>query len=254
MLSDVYTIWLREMIRYVRAKTRIITSLVMPLLWLALIGTTFSNAFRGALLPGGVDYLSFMAPGIVAMTLLFTSIFTGVSVIFDREFGFLKEILVAPVSRLSIALGKITGGVTIAMIQGIIMLVIAIAMGVHFAGTPGIAIGILGVLFVMILLSATFVSMGIAFASKIESMEGFQMVMNFLVMPMFFLSSALYPVEFMPDVIKPLVYIDPLTYGVDALRYFILGASEFSIFVDISVLLLFCFIILAISWYFFKKM
>lgn len=254
MISDVYTIWLREMIRYVRSKTRIITSLAMPLLWLLLIGTTFSNAFRGAILPGNVNYLSFMAPGIVAMTILFTSIFTGISVIFDREFGFLKEILVAPVSRLSIALGKTLGGVTIAMIQGTIMLVIALIMGVEFSSSVGLFIGILGVIVAMFIISTTFVSMGIAFASKIESMEGFQMVMNFLIMPMFFLSSALYPTQFVPEAIRPLVYIDPLTYGVDALRYFILGTSEFSIVVDFAVLLLFCLIIVAISAYLFKKM
>jgi ABC-2 type transport system permease protein len=256
LISDIYTIWLREMIRYVRSKSRIVSSLAMPIIWLALLGNALGGMFEGTeTFPEGMNYVQFIAPGIIGMTILFTSVFAGVSIIFDREFGFLKEILVAPVSRLSIVMGKAFGGTTTAMIQGMIMFVLALLLGVNFSSEFGIFLGFLIAVVFMFLIGLSFVSLGIAIASKIESMEGFQMIMSFLVMPMFFLSGALYPLDTLPDWLRVLTYIDPLTYGIDGLRGAIQGTdvAHFPILVDLGVLSLFCFLLLLLGAYLFKR-
>ncbi|MEE9150379.1 MAG: ABC transporter permease [Thermoplasmata archaeon] len=256
MIGDIYTIWLREMIHYIRSKSRIITSLAMPIIWLALLGNAIGGMVKDSpLLPSGMNYVQYIAPGIIGMTILFTSIFSGISIIYDREFGFLKEILVAPVSRISIVLGKAFGGTTTAMIQGMIMFFFAILMGVNFTSEFGFGIGLVITMVFMFLIGLSFVSLGIALASKIESMEGFQMMMSFLVMPMFFLSGALYPIDTLPDWLKILTYIDPLTYGIDGLRYAIQGSSvaHFPILLDLGVLSIFCLLNLLLSSYLFKR-
>lgn len=255
-MGDIYTIWLREMIRYSRSKSRIVSSLAMPIIWLALLGNALGGMMSGMdTLPGGMTYVQFIAPGIIGMTILFTSVFAGISIIFDREFGFLKEILVAPVSRLSIVLGKAFGGTTTAMIQGMIMFVLALLLGVSFTSEFGLGLGFLIAMVFMFLIGLSFVSLGIAIASKIESMEGFQMIMSFLVMPMFFLSGALYPLDTLPAWLRFLTYIDPLTYGVDGLRAAIQGTSvaHFPILLDLGVLSLFCLLLLFLGAYLFKK-
>jgi len=255
-MGDVYTIWLREMLRYVRSKSRIISSLAMPIIWLALLGTALGTMVENSpLLPPDMNYVQYIAPGIIGMTILFTSIFAGISIIFDREFGFLKEILVAPVSRLSIVLGKALGGTTTAMIQGMIMFFFAILLGVRFTSELGFGIGFIAAIVFMFLIGLSFVSLGIAIASKIESHEGFQMIMSFLIMPMFFLSGALYPIKTLPGWLKILTYIDPLTYGIDGLRYSIQGSSvaQFHILLDLGVLSGFCLFTLLLSAYLFKK-
>jgi len=256
LISDIYTIWLREMIRYTRAKSRIITSLAMPFVWLALLGTALGSMVEDSTaLPPGVSYIEYIAPGIIGMTILFTSVFSGVSIIFDRDFGFLKEILVAPVSRLSIVLGKALGGTTTAMIQGTIMFGIALAMGVDLSSDYGWIGGFLLAVVIMFLIGLTFVSLGIAIATKVESMEGFQMMMSFLIMPMFFLSGALYPIDVLPKWLRFVTYIDPLTYGVDGLRYAIQGSdvAQFPILVDLGVLAGFCAAMLFLGSFLFKR-
>lgn len=256
MISDIYTIWLREMIRYVRSKSRIVSSLAMPIIWLVLLGNALGGMMKDtSALPGGMSYVQFIAPGIIGMTILFTSVFAGVSIIFDREFGFLKEILVAPVSRFSIVMGKALGGTTTAMIQGMIMFVLALLLGVSFTSEFGIGFGFIIAVVFMFLIGLSFVSLGIAIASKIESMEGFQMIMSFLVMPMFFLSGALYPLDSLPGWLKILTYIDPLTYGIDGLRAAIQGTSvaHFPILLDLGVLSLSCLLLLLLGTYLFKK-
>ncbi len=255
-MGDIYTIWLREMIRYSRSKSRIVSSLAMPIIWLALLGNALGGMMSGTdTLPGGMTYVQFIAPGIIGMTILFTSVFAGISIIFDREFGFLKEILVAPVSRVSIVLGKAVGGTTTAMIQGMIMFVLALLLGVSFTSEFGLGLGFLIAMVFMFLIGLSFVSLGIAIASKIESMEGFQMIMSFLVMPMFFLSGALFPLDTLPPWLRFLTYIDPLTYGVDGLRAAIQGTSvaHFPILLDLGVLSLFCLLLLFLGAYLFKK-
>lgn len=255
MISDIVTIWLREMIRYTRSKSRIITSLIMPILWLGIMGTALGATLGNVRFPGGFNYISFIAPGILAMAILFTSVFSGISVIFDRQFGFLKEVLVAPVSRTSIVLGKSLGGTTAALIQGVMMLGISLLFGVHFVGEFGLGVGVIGVILVMFLIGIGLVSLGIAIASRIENMEGFQMIMNFLVMPMFFLSGAMYPLSSLPAWMKYVVDIDPMTYGVDALRHFLIGpaVASFPLWLDLGVLVGFFSAMLALGTYLFRK-
>jgi ABC-2 type transport system permease protein len=228
----------------------------MPIIWLALLGTALGSMMKSSpLLPEGMNYVQFIAPGIIGMAILFTSIFSGISIIFDREFGFLKEILVAPVSRVSIVLGKALGGTTTAMIQGTIMFILALFFGVSFSSELGVVGGILVTIVFMFLIGLSFVSIGIAIASKIQSMEGFQAIMSFLIMPMFFLSGALYPLDVLPDWIRVLTYIDPLTYGVDGLRYAIQGSevAQFPLWLDLGVLVLFSGGMVLLGAYLFKK-
>lgn len=245
-LTAIYYIWKREVIRFFRAKSRVIGSLGMPFFFLAIVGTGLSGAVN---LPGlQNNYLEFMAPGILAMVLLMGSIFSGVIVIMDRQFGFLKETMVAPVSRLSIVIGKALGGATTAIIQGILMLAIAILLGVNIQWTnfP------LALVF-MALISLTFVSIGIALASIMEDMHGFQLIMNFLVMPMFFLSGALFPLDKAPELIQLASYIDPLTYAVEGLRYLLIGHAILPIEISFGVVGLFLVISLILASYLFGR-
>lgn len=226
-LSVVYALWKREVIRFFRAKSRILGTLGFPFFFLAVVGTGLNSVMA---LPGG-SYLDFMVPGILGMVLMFGSVFSGVTVIMDRQFGFLKETLVAPVSRLSIIAGKSLGGATTAVFQGILMLVVAAVLGAN------VELSALPVLIpLMALVSFSFVSLGIAIASLMEDMHGFQLVMNFLVMPMFFLSGGLFPLESAPEAIRLVSYADPLTYAVEAFRFFLDGSSHMPIALSLGVL------------------
>lgn len=245
MINDAFAIWLREMIRFWRAKSRVIGNLAMPFLWLAIMGTGFSSIAN----LGGTSYIEFLLPGIIGMTLLFSSMFSGISVLIDKQFGFMKEILVAPISRLSIILGKTLGGSTTAIINGIIMLLLAILIGIHFAGILGILISFV----FMFLISMSFVSFGVAIASKMTDMSGFQIIMNFLIMPMFFLSGALFPIDQAPVWMKSIAYVDPLFYGVDGLRGSLIGISVFPILIDFIILSTFCIVAILIGTYLFRN-
>lgn len=237
-ISTVYAMWLREMLRFWRSKARIIGVLATPLSFMVFLGPGLSTGFqfRGG---GDID-ISFFAPGFICMAVLFSSLFSGVSIIWDREFGFLKEILVAPVSRFFIVLGRAAGGVTIAMIQGIMMLIIIKFIGVKYVSFIGVAAGII----VMSLSGIGFIGLGIALASKIESHEGFQMIMSFLTMPLILLSGAFFPISNLPGWLNNLVYLNPLTYSVEALRFCLLGSSTISISLSITVIILFAVIML----------
>ena len=264
-LGDVYTIWLREFKRWTRSRSRIIASMAQPILWLLLFGTAFDAMFASGAggggtggVPGGddLDFKSFFTPGIVAMTVLFGSIFAGIGLIFDREFGFLKEIMVAPVSRTSIVAGKGLGGATGAVISGLVILVLATLIGARF--TPDIPVALAAVIAVVtvVLISLAFVNLGIAFATKIQNFEGFQMVMNFLVMPMFFLSGAFYPVSVMPTWLQMAPYVNPLFYGVDALRHCFNGsaAAALPLGLDLVVLVGFTVFTTAVGVLLFRRM
>ena len=211
-LKTIYTIWLRETKTFAREKTRVIGMIGQPLLYLAVLGQGLNS---GVTLNanGGINYLTFMYPGIIGMSILFTSTFSALSIIWDREFGFLKEVLVAPVPRWAVALGKTFGGATIAIAQSTILIAMAPLIGIRLSIPMIIEMWILA-----LLIGVALTSLGIAIAARMTSMQGFQMMMNFLVMPLYFLSGAMYPLSTAPSWMKALMVIDPLTYSVDGLR------------------------------------
>lgn len=222
-LRAIYTIWYRDLIRFLRERNRIIGMIGQPLMYLLIVGQGISAAmgFRGVPADLPVNYVQFMFPGILGMSVLFTSMFAGVSIIWDREFGFLKEVLVAPVPRWATALGKALGGGTVAIIQATILLLLAPFIKVSLS--LWVAIQLLSTLF---LISLGFTFLGIAVASRMDTLEGFQMIMNFLVMPLFFLSGAIFPMYNVPGWMNFLMSINPLTYGVDALRNLVFTGTE----------------------------
>lgn len=228
-MGTIYILWLRQLKRYIRSHSRIIGSLGQPLLFLIALGYGFGPIFQKA---GQGNYLEFLAPGVIAMTVLFTSIFSGIEIIWDRQFGFLKETLVAPASRLNIMVGRTLGGATVATIQGIIVLFISIIVG--FRPTNYILLPV--ALLIMALIALLFTALGTAIASLMEDMQGFQMIMNFLVMPLFFLSGALFPLQGLPEAIILLSSLNPLTYGVDGLRGSLTGQIYFGFGIDFVVL------------------
>lgn len=244
----VYILWLREMKRFFRTKSRVVGTMAMPLLFLIFLGFGFARMN----VPGvsqNTNYLNFLVPGIIGMSLLFTSTFAGLSVLWDREFGFLKEIMVAPVSRISIALGRIAGGISTSLIQGISILLISFLLGFKIKGLIPLFLSIL----FMALVSATFVAIGLGIASQMKDIHGFSLIMNFLIFPLFFLSGALYPIQNLPRIVRTFSYIDPLTYGIDGLRGFLTGISNFSIFLDIILILTFSLLTVFIASLLFER-
>jgi len=229
-MDIVYTIWLRNMKRYIRSKSRIVGSISMPLFFLLFLGFGLNSVVQ---IPGlGGNYVVFLVPGMVAMSVLFTSVFSGIQIIWDKQFGFLKETLVAPVSRLEIMLGQTVGGATTAFVQGMIILLLSVLIGLRIPGIPGflIAIGF------MALIGVSFTAFGIAIASKMEDMTGFQLIMNFVVFPIFGLSGALFPISSLPPFLIPITLLDPLTYGVEGIRYGLTGVSQINPLVSLAVL------------------
>lgn len=245
-IEGIYIIWLREMKRFVRYRSRILTSVVTPLLWLLIFGTGLGSAMRFGGIPGG--YQAFIYPGIIGQTILFTSIFSGVSVIIDRQYGFLKEILVAPIARPSIVFGKAIGISTTAVIQGIILLFLSFVVGVQM--TPLIFIASI---LLMIPISVGLAGVGLLIASFTDSMEGFNLIMSFVVLPIFLLSGALFPVTGLPNFLQVTVYLDPLTYGVDALRHIILGQGAIPLHISVTVILVFAAVMVFLSALMFSK-
>jgi len=244
-IEAIYALWKRELISFFRSKSRLIGSLGMPFFFLAILGTGLNTIFN---IPGQGNYLEFITPGIIGMVLMFGSMFAGIIVIMDRQFGFLKETLVAPVSRLSIVLGKALGGATTAMVQGTIIMIVAIFLGVQIQ-----AINLVLLFVFMMLISVMFVSLGIAIASRLEDMHGFQIIMNFLIMPLFFLSGALFPLSSAPELLRNAAYFDPLTYGVNGLRYLLLGYSDISFPVCFGVISVFTIVFIGIAIFLFNK-
>jgi ABC-2 type transport system permease protein len=214
-------VWQRELIRFARNRLRILTSLAQPVLFLFVLGTGLSTLVRGRSDPGGFDFRTFMFPGIIAMTVLFTAVFSAVSIVWDREFGFLREILVAPVNRSAIILGKAFGGATVATAQGIIML--ALAGFVHVPYSPLLILSLVGE---MALTAFMITAVGLMLASRIQEVQAFQVVIQFFVMPMFFLSGAMFPLSSLPKWLAVLTKIDPLTYAVDPMRRAVFSAAH----------------------------
>lgn len=245
-MSTVYILWLRQIKRYLRSRSRIIGSLGQPILFLFALGLGFGPIFQKA---GQGSYIQFLTPGIIAMSVLFTSIFTGIEIIWDRQFGFLKETLVAPVSRFAIMFGRTLGGATVASLQGVIVLAISLLAGFR----PVSLSGLFFALIIMILTAILFTALGTAIASVMDDIHGFQLIMNFLIMPLFFLSGAMFPLNGLPVVLKIIITIDPLTYGVDGLRGALTGAAHFGLTADFAILFFMAFLLLGIGSYLFSK-
>ncbi|HXQ28373.1 MAG TPA: ABC transporter permease [Gemmatimonadales bacterium] len=242
----IYMLWLRQLKRYVRSRSRIVAALGQPVLYLVALGFGFGPVFRKA---GEGDYIQFLTPGVVGMTVLFTAVFSGIELIWDRQFGFLKETLVAPVPRLIIMLGRTLGGATVAVAQGLLVLVICFAVGFRLPGPGAIAWASL----YMTLIALMFTAFGTALASVLADFQGFQLVMNFLVMPIFFLSGALFPLADAPKALATVALLDPLAYGVDGLRHAVAGASYFGPLTDLAVLVGSSAALLALGSYLFSR-
>jgi ABC-2 type transport system permease protein len=224
----------REFKKFIREKSRLISTIARPLVWLFLVGGGMSRIVTTG---GGISYMQFIFPGILGMTILFSSIFSSISIIWDKEFGFMKEILVAPISRFSVVIGKAMSGMVLSTLQAVIILVFFPFLGLEMG-----VLQILGTVLVCAILSFAIASLGIVLASVYESYESFSVIMNFIVMPMFFLSGAMYPVKLMPPVLQLFTKINPLTYGVDALKHMIFPletgkmSADFPLYVDIAVI------------------
>ena len=247
-MRAIYIIWLRQLKRYLRSKSRIVGSLGQPLLFLVALGFGLGPIFQKA---GGGNYLDFLAPGVIAMGILFTALFSGVEIIWDRQFGFLKETLVAPVSRLKIMIGRTLGGATVAMIQGVVVFILAFLVGFR-PGYLTFGTFLLALVF-MFLIAVLFTALGTAIASQLDDMQGFQLIMNFVVMPLFFLSGALFPTEGLPSGIALIVKIDPLSYGVDGLRHALTGIASFGFGTDLAVLAGITALLVVLGSYLFSK-
>ena len=245
-MNAIYILWLRQLKRYFRSRSRLLGSLGQPVLFLVALGFGFGPTFQKA---GEGNYLQFLAPGVIVMSVLFSAVFFGIEVIWDRQFGFLKETLVAPVSRLAIMIGRTLGGATVATLQGVAVLVISYFLGFRPQNVLFLPLTFL----FMFLIALLFTGLGTAIASVLEDMHGFQLIMNFLVMPLFFLSGALYPLDGLPKTLKTVVLINPLSYGIDGVRWSLLGYSRFNFSFDLSVLVVLTFILLAVGSYLFSK-
>ena len=237
-MGAIYILWLRELKRYVRSRPQIIASLAQPMLYLLVLGFGLGPVFQKA---GQGSYLQFVAPGVIGMTVLFSSIFSGLVLLWDRQFGFLKEMLVAPVPRLHIMIGRTLGGATVATIQGCLIALVCVIAGFR---PVSIAVVPLALVF-MILIATVFGALGTAIGSMLRDMQGFQLIMNFMVLPIFFLSGALFPLSNLPLALAIITRLDPLAYGVDGLRATLVGASHFGTPVDLAVLVVVAVIFLA---------
>ena len=243
----IYVMWLRQLKLFTRARSRLIANIIQPFFFLAFLGL----GLRSITLPGlssGFEYLDFLAPGMIAMSVVFSSMFAGISVIWDRQFGFLKEVLVAPVSRISIVVGRTLGGSTVALIQGLIILVVSAILGVKIS-----LIGLAPALIFMLLIAFFAVGLGLSMAARLQDPNAFPLLMNLILMPAVFLSTAFFPLEGISEWMRYLVYIDPLTYMVDGLRGFLVGASSIPLSVDIAVTATLCISTTMLGAYLFSK-
>ena len=246
MFSTIYILWLRQIKRYFRSRARLVGSLGQPILFLVALGYGFGPVYAKA---GGGNYIQFLAPGIIAMSILFMAMFNGIELIWDKQFGFLKETLAAPVSRFSIMLGRTFGGATVATLQGVIVFLISVLVGFR----PVNYYFLLFAVAFMFCIALVFTALGTAIASFLEDMHGFQLIMNFLVMPTFFLSGALFPLSGLPKTIYAITLINPLSYGVDGLRQTVSGVAIYSGWLDFGVLIFCVFLVLSLGSFLFSR-
>ncbi|HVT91928.1 MAG TPA: ABC transporter permease [Bryobacteraceae bacterium] len=245
-MNAIYALWLRELKRYYRSPVQVIVSLGQPMLYLLILGFGLGPVFAMA---GKGSYLQFVAPGVIGMTILFSSIFNGVALLWDRQFGFLKETLVAPVPRTQIMLGRILGGATVAVSQGVLVMIVCVIAGFRPANVSLLPL----TFFFMMCIAFVFGALGTAFGAVLKDMQGFQLIMNFIVMPIFFLSGALFPLTGLPFALKILTGLDPLSYGVDGLRNALISAVHFGFALDTLVLCVTGSLFLGLSTYFFSR-
>ncbi len=246
-MNAIYVLWVRQLKRYFRSKTRILGSLGQPLLFLVALGFGFGPIYAKA---EGGNYIQFLAPGIIAMSILFTATFSGIEVLWDRQFGFLKEILVAPVSRLHIMIGKTLGSATIAVIQGVIVFFMSLIFGFRPTDLAQLPLALV----YMGLIAVIFTALGTAIASLIDDTQGFQLIMSFGIMPIFFLSGALFPMQNLPKAVEVISSINPLTYGVDGLRGALINGAHFGLMTDFTILTVIATGIMVIGAYLFSRM
>jgi ABC-2 type transport system permease protein len=237
----------REVIRFLRAKSRIVSSIAVPLIWFCAFGLGLGSAF--GVRHGDLGYAEFLAPGIVAMTVLFASTLSGISIIVDKEFGIIKELLIAPVSRVSLVLGKLMGGMITSLLRAILITILfCVILELHVG-----ILDFLGVLLVISLIAIGFGGFAIAIATKMESLEGFGLIVELVVMPIFFLSGAFFPITRLPGWLSTVVLLNPLTYGVDGLRLLMLGTSSFGMLHNLAVLIGFDVAVVLLAAYFFER-
>lgn len=245
-MGPVYIMRLRQLKRYWRSKARIIGSLGQPLLFLVALGFGFWPMYQKA---WWGNYIEFLAPGIIAMSILFTAMFNGIEVIRDRQFGFLKETLVAPVPRYKIMIWRTLGGATVASLQGIIVFFLSMLIGFR----PDNRLMVIIAFGFMFLIAILFTALGTAIASRLQDMQGFQLIMNFIIMPTFFLSGALFPLEGIPKVLGYITKFNPLTYGVDGVRWFLTGSIHFGWSTDLLVLASVTLVVTLVGSYLFSR-
>ena len=245
-MSAIYILWLRELKRYTRSRAQIVASLGQPLLYLLVLGFGLGPVFKRA---GYGSYFQFIAPGVIGMSVLFSSIFSGLGLLWDRQFGFLKETLVAPVARIQIVLGRTLGGATVAMIQGMIVFCFCLIAGFRIQHYDLLPVAVV----FMFLIAMLFTAVGTTVGSLVEDMQAFPLVMNFLVMPMFFFSGALFPVANLPRVLKGVLRLNPLTYGVDGLRGALSHGFVFGLGADLVCLGMATAMLLGVGNYFFSR-
>ena len=244
-LSGIFALWYREFIIFTREKSRVISSVLTPLMWLVLFGSGLGSVVDF----DGVNYRTYIFPVILSMAEIFSSIFFGTYIIWDKKIDFLKEVMVAPISRASIFLGKALGGTTDVIIQVMILLVIGVFLGIQYTITS-----IVGVLVIIFILTLGLVSIGLTLGSRMESTEGFGFIVSLVILPLFFLSGALYPVDKLPEWLMVFNRLDPVTYAVDGLRGIMLGLNHFDVLLDLGILVAFSLVMIGIGTYSFQKM
>ena len=251
-IKGIYALWYRETKVFLRERSRVISSIINPLLWLLIIGGGLGSAVSFS----GVNFQTFIYPGILIQTALFSSVFFGVYIVWEKKIDFMKEVLVAPMRRTSVFVGKILGGSTDTLLQILILFVIGFVL---MAGgiMPGLQLtpfSILVSLAFLLMATMGLVSVGLIIGSQMESPEGFQLIMSFLVFPLFFLSGALFPITNLPGWLAPFIFFNPMTYAVDGIRGVMLGVSKFSLLFDFALICLFALVMILIGTYAFKKM
>ena len=245
-MKAIYILCMRQLKRYVRSPARIIGSLGQPILFLVALGFGMRAMFARA---GGGNYINFLSPGIISMAILFNAVFSGIEIIWDRQFGFLKETLVAPVSRLEIVFGRMLGGAIVAMAQGIVVLVICVIAGFRIEKTVVLPLAIV----FMFMIALLFAGMGTVFGSVLQDMQGFPLIINFIIMPLFFFSGAIFSADGLPKALQLGLRLNPLSYGVDGLRGALINQFAFGVVTDLAVVTILTALLLAIGSYFFSK-